>query len=100
VSELPLIGCALSEEQLAERRGRIRRLQADVVALHAAPQRVEVEFAAGVDAAAVTDLVEAERECCSFFEFDWDRDGRRLAIAIPEPRFRPTLEALAGELTP
>jgi len=92
--ELPLIGCALSEQELAERGARAAGLRKHVLRVQRADERVGITFTADVDEPLLHELIEAERQCCAFFEFDWDESAHRLEIAIPEARFKPTLDAL------
>ena len=97
-TELPLIGCALTEDELARREARAAELRPAVRAVSAEGQNATIESGPELDQGLLDELIAAERECCSFFRFDWQPDERRLEIGIPEARFQPTLEALVDAI--
>lgn len=96
MKQLNVIGCALSDTELEARARFAGRLAPAVESVERRPRAAEIAFGPGVDEELVLELVRRERECCSFFEFDWHAAGRRLEVAVPEDRFQPSLDAIVG----
>jgi hypothetical protein len=96
IAEIP--SCALDEAGLREQRARYVRLAPSVASLGREGRAVEVEFADGFDQRTLEETIAVERECCPFFEFEFDESERRLRITVREAEQAPALDALAHSL--
>ena len=66
--------------------------------LERSPLRLVVDLDRRVDTGLVEETLAIERECCPFYELDWEPDRRRLRISVSEPEHAPALEAIAFAL--
>jgi hypothetical protein len=100
VRALPLLeppsGCSLTDDGLAEQRGRVLRLVPSVVDVATSADVLSVSFAADVDASLVDELVAAERSCCTFVAIDYDVADRVLSISGDDAEGREVVDALAA----
>jgi hypothetical protein len=96
IAEIP--SCALDEAGLQEQRARYVRLAPSVARLNREDAALEVEFAEGFDKRTLEETIAVERECCPFFEFEFDEAERRLRITVREAEQAPALDALALSL--
>jgi hypothetical protein len=96
--ELPVLpSCELDEKGLSVQRERYRRVGREATVRERSKRSLMVEVdPATIDTA--TELVEVERECCPFFEIDWDPKQRTLSIAVSEREHEPALDAIAFAL--
>jgi hypothetical protein len=96
--ELPMVaGCELDAEGLSAQRERYREAGQEAVVLKRSSRRLVVEVSPQA-ASAVPKLVEVERECCPFFEIDWDPGRRRFSIGVTDAEHEPALDAIAFAL--
>lgn len=92
--ELPLVAsCDLDAEGLTAQRERYRKTGEGAVVLERSPRRLVVELSAA-GAAAVQELVEVERQCCPFFEIDWQPAQGRFSIGVSDAEHEPALAAV------
>jgi hypothetical protein len=92
------IACRLDEQGLAAQRARYRRLAPSVADIQRGADRLTVVFAADLERGLLDELLAVERECCPFFELDFDAESRRLAVGVSDARFRDALDAIAYQL--
>jgi hypothetical protein len=95
--------CGLDEAGLRSQLARYRAAGAGARVLSRETRRLVLEVDSGVDAATLEQLVAVERECCPFFEIDWEPARRRLSVGVSESEHEPALEAVAfalGAATP
>ncbi len=90
--------CALDAAGASAQLSRYRRAGAGAVVLERTPRRLSVRLIDSVPEELVHELVEIERECCSFFALDWDRNVRQLTIAVSRSEEEPALDAIACAL--
>ncbi len=96
MTPLPLVeGCTLTPAGARAQANRVRMLGGSVDRVERMPGVALVHFDSGVDATLVARLIEVERACCSFLDFDFDPAGRTLRVAIGEPGRERDLTALA-----
>jgi hypothetical protein len=87
--------CALDETGVREQRARYARLAPGVARVQREPEALLIEFHEGFDRGALEQALAVERECCPFFQFEFDDSKRRLRSTVGEPEQLPALEALA-----
>jgi hypothetical protein len=94
--ELPLVDeCQLDPGQLGGQRERYRRLAEQTREVRREDELLVVTFGEELDSQLLEETIAIERECCSFFVFDYSAAERRLTARV-EPRDRfPALDALA-----
>jgi hypothetical protein len=90
--------CAITEEDLMRQRERAVKLSTSVRDLTRHDEAVVFEFKAGFDRQALDEMVAVERECCTFFTFDFDEEARRLTVGVQDAEHVPALEAMAEQL--
>lgn len=74
MADAPLIACTLSSEDLRDREASwVKLLGSGLVERDVVPGGIRLTAAPGA-AAALLDLIELERECCAWIQFDV-RDG-------------------------
>jgi hypothetical protein len=86
----------LGRDELAAQHGRARRLAPHLASLSQSPDRLELAFGPGVDAALLQNLLAVERIACPFFRIDHDERTRRVTVSATDERGRPALAALAA----
>ena len=90
--------CTLTDADLVRQAGRQRRLAPDVERATRDGDALEVRFRPGFDRAALDEMIAVERECCPFFTFAFDAEGRTLTIGVDDPAMAPALGALGHQL--
>ena len=90
--------CELDAEGLRAQAERYGRAGEGADLLERSPRRLLVQLRAGVDAAEVSEAVAIERECCPFYEIDWNPDSRRLSFAVARAEHEPALGAIVTAL--
>jgi hypothetical protein len=90
----PPPGCALSEAELLEQRGRARRLGTSVDEVARSGDALVVTFSEDVDRDVLGDVVATERSCCSFLSIDYDERARRLSILASDAEGREVVTRL------
>jgi hypothetical protein len=96
IAEIP--SCALDEAGLREQRARYARLAPSVTRLQREAEAVLVEFHEDFDQETLDQTLAVERECCPFFQFDFDQSERRLRATVREAEQLPALDAMAHAL--
>jgi hypothetical protein len=90
--------CSIDEAGLEDQRARHARLSPSVVRLERTAEAIVLEFDENFDREALDSLIAVERECCPFFEFDFDPTERRLRVTVGEADHAPALDALGAAL--
>lgn len=100
-SELPLAPgfCALDADGFAAQRARYAEVAAGAVRVERNEDRVSAQLGDAVGDDVVAELIAVERECCPFFELEWDPGSRRLTVGVGDPAHRPALDAIQHALT-
>ena len=93
-----LPSCALDEAGGREQQARHDRLALSVVKVERRDETLLFGFAEGYDRKALAEMVAVERECCPFFEFDFDEGKRELRVGVSDREMLPALEAIASHL--
>ena len=97
--ELPLVpSCSLDEDGARRQLERYRRAGAGARVIERTNRRLAVELDGAIDPALIEQAIATERECCPFFELNWDPTSRRLAISVAAPEHEPALLAIAYAL--
>jgi hypothetical protein len=91
--------CALDEEGLQNQRERHAALAPTVARLEKTEEVLLIDFEEGFDRQTLDELLATERQCCPFFQFDFDEQQRRLRVTVKEAEQLPALEAVATALT-
>jgi arsenite methyltransferase len=91
-------GCDLDVEGSRRQRDRYRELGRHASAIRRRPASLSIGFQPGVDPALLEETIAVERECCPFFSFDYEPEGRLLTIGVSRDDQRPALDALAYAL--
>jgi hypothetical protein len=90
--------CSLDDAGLTAQRERYRRLGAGATVIERDRGRIAVRVTRAVPDDLVGELISVERECCPFFELDWDPASRSFSVSVSEPRHQPALDAIAYAL--
>lgn len=92
VADIPT--CALDEEGVREQRDRYARVTPGVRRVVREPEAVTIEFRDDFDRDALDEALAVERECCPFFQFEFDQSRLRLRATVREPDQLPALDAM------
>ena len=100
MTSLPLAppSCSLDEAALRSQLERYRVAGRDATILERGPRRLIIAISDQVADGVVDELVAVERECCPFFDLDWQPAQRRLAVSVAGEWHEPALEAIASAL--
>jgi len=90
--------CELDADGLRAQAERYWRAGEGAELRERSPRRLEVQLGDGINAAEVSEAVAIERECCPFYEIDWDPDTRRLSFAVARAEHEPALGAIVTAL--
>ena len=90
--------CELDADGLRAQAERYRRAGEGAELLERSPRRLIARLRADADVSDVTEAIGIERECCPFYEIDWDPSSRRLSFAVTRPEHEPALAAIATAL--
>jgi hypothetical protein len=93
VAQIPT--CALDEAGVREQRARYARLAPGVARVVREPEAVLIWFHGGFDRETLDQALAVERECCPFFQFEFDDSERRLRVTVREADQLPALDAMA-----
>jgi len=93
-----LPSCALDEAGVREQQARHDRLAPSVVKVERRGETLLFAFAEGYDRQALAEMVTVERQCCPFFEFEFDASERELSVGVRDREMLPALEAIASHL--
>jgi hypothetical protein len=91
--------CNLEPMELHEQLERYRAIGRLAAWVEQEPGRVVVRFADDPPSALIDRTVEVERDCCPFFDIDYDPAIQRLAISVDQPDRLPSLDAIVRALT-
>jgi hypothetical protein len=94
----PIAECRLDLPGLRAQRDRYRALGEHVAEVRRTSRRLDVRFEGGVDEALLTETIAVERECCPFFELDYNASSRWLAIGVKQGDQDPALDAIRAAL--
>ena len=88
--------CSLSPNALSERRGAWRSLMAQALHRRVEPGRVLSTYPSGPEIArSLAQLVEAEKDCCPFLEFDIRESDSTIEVELRyPPEFAATLASV------
>ena len=89
------IGCSLTQTEARERRSSAAPVAAAARSAVRRGNRLTIEFGPELDEELLRGLVAAERDCCPFFELDYDSGSRRLVATVADDEHRLALDALA-----
>lgn len=99
VKPLPMApSCALDEAGLRLQLERYRRAGLGARLIARTRRRLVVGIDERVDARLIEEAIAIERECCPFFELDWDTARRRLAVSVSHAEHEPAIDAFAFAL--
>ncbi len=90
--------CALDESGLRSQLERYRQAGRNARLIERTPRRLVADLGDDVDAELVAQAIAVEQECCPFFALTWERDRRRLTVAVSQPAEEPALDAIAFAL--
>jgi hypothetical protein len=91
--------CSLTADELAAQLERYRAIGRLAAAVEHEPGRVVVRFAGDPPRALIERTLEVERDCCPFFNIDYEPATQRLAISVDHPDRQPGVDAIAHALT-
>ena len=90
--------CDLDADGLRAQAERYRRTGEGAELLERSPRRLIARLREDVDVTDVTEAIAIERDCCPFYEIDWDPGSRRLSFSVSRPEHAPALGAIATAL--
>jgi hypothetical protein len=99
VEPLPLApSCALDGAGLTLQLDRYRRAGQGGRLIERTHRRFVVDLDDHVDGNLIGAAITIERECCPFFDLDWNPGQRRLTVSVSLREHEPALEAIAFAL--
>jgi hypothetical protein len=90
--------CALDDAGLRQQLERYRQAGRGARIVDRTRRSLIVDLDRRVDTRLVEETVATERECCPFFDLDWEPDIRRLTISVSQAEHEPALDAIAFAL--
>jgi hypothetical protein len=90
--------CSLDGPGLERQRDRYRSVGENGSLLSRDPRRLVIAVGEAVPDARIDELISVERECCPFFELDWDAGRRVLSVSVSSAADEPALDAIAHAL--
>src|SRR5690348_17290306 len=102
--ELPVLqdpdapSCSLDAPGLAEQLERYATIGRSVLALERTPRSLTAILSPAVDPELVERTLAVERECCEFFDLDFDQGSRRLTVAVATDEMASAVDAIATAL--
>ena len=90
--------CALDEAGLRLQLERYRRVGQDARLIERTGRRFVVSLEEHVESRLIEEAVAVERECCPFFELEWEPARRRLTVSVSQADHEPALDAIAFAL--
>jgi hypothetical protein len=89
-------GCSLDGCGARAQEQRYRAIAAFITNVLQEAMTVVVEFAGGLDRAAVDEAIAVERQCCSpLLDFEFDRPARSLRVTAADAAASPALDLIA-----
>ena len=96
----PVAHCGLDVAGLRDQADRYRRLGATATHVERGPAAVlTATFGDELDERLLHEAIAVERDCCPFFELDYQPRERRLSITVDQPDHSAALDALHRALT-
>lgn len=90
--------CALDAGELRQQLDRYRQVGRDARLVQRTSRRLLVQLDGRVKDELVERAIAIERECCPFFQLDWERHSRWLCVSVSAAEHEPALEAIAFAL--
>ena len=90
--------CSLDDVGLRSQLMRYRAAAQDASVVSRAARSLVIQVSDHVPEALVEELVAVERECCPFFDLDWQPERRQLAVAVADAEHEPALDGIAFAL--
>jgi hypothetical protein len=90
--------CSLNELELTEQLARYRTVGGAAEIVESTRRGRVLTIGHQVPDAVIEELVTVERECCPFFELDWQPTIRRLAIGVRSSEYTSALDAISYAL--
>jgi hypothetical protein len=87
--------CTLDDAGEHEQRVRYARLAKAVERVLRKPEAIEIDFDRDLDLQLLEETLAVERECCPFFQFEFDGHQRRLRVTVTDAEMLPALDAIA-----
>ena len=94
LADQPIDECRLDLTGHHEQRERYRRLALALESTEREPQRLTARFSSALDQSLLAETLAIERECCEFFQIDYEPAERLLTVRVDDPRLDPALDAL------
>jgi len=91
---LAIAECRLDLAGVRVQADRYRRLGATAVHVDRRDGVLSVTFGTALDERLLRETIAVERECCAFFDFDYQPAERRLSITVQHPQQEAALDAL------
>jgi hypothetical protein len=97
---LPVLppSCSLDREGLERQLERYRAVGAAATIVHRRPDRITMTVGSATPDTTIEQLVAIERECCPFYELDYDPAERKFSIGVSRSEYEPALAAIAHAL--
>jgi hypothetical protein len=90
--------CALDESGARVQLERYREMGRGARMVSRNCRRLVVDLEPRVDGQLVDETIAVERECCPFFDLDWDPDRLQLTFSVSRTEHEPALDAIAFAL--
>ncbi|MBS1883474.1 MAG: cation transporter [Actinobacteria bacterium] len=90
--------CSLDPKELATQRRRYAAIGTSVREVERSRRRLVVRLGPEADLALVEETLRIERECCPFFDLDFDRGCREMVIGVASEEMIPALDAIGWSL--
>jgi hypothetical protein len=90
--------CSLDAGGLRNQGERYAAIGRTVVGVERSPRSLVVDLGPSADRALVEETLRIERECCPFFDLDYDPDRRRLSVAVASEEMDAAIDAIAAAL--
>lgn len=90
--------CSLDRPSLERQLARYRAVGDDATLLERRRDRITITVGPSTPEPTIEQLIATERECCPFYELDYDRHRRSLVIGVSQAEHEPALAAIAYAL--
>jgi hypothetical protein len=98
MADLTRAACGLDPEALGAQGRRYAQIGASVLEVKRSPRRLVVRLGPDADLTLVVETLRVERECCPFFELDFDAGRREMVIGVTAEENLTALDAIAHSL--
>jgi hypothetical protein len=92
------LSCSLDPAGVRGQRERYRRVGIGATIVRHSSRDFVVSLDDGVDIDDVDELLAVERECCPFFDLDWEPQTRLLSVSVSLVAHEPALAAIRDAL--